>query len=79
MIRDLPKRSSSHISSLEEANRLMIRSLGKNPKKGGSPPSENSAMKDRVLVFLLGMELICLKWKIWLVLSKKTTDEDTTE
>lgn len=61
MIRDLTKRRNSHRIWLDEAKRLITSSLGIKPKKGGSPPSENRAINERVFAFMFGMELICLK------------------
>ena len=60
-MRELLRRIVSHIISFEEARRLIIKSLGMKPKKGGRPPSESNAMNDIVFTFVFGMELICLK------------------
>lgn len=56
---------------------MIIKSLGMKPRNGGRPPKENKAKKERVLDFIPGIELICLKWKIWFLLRRRTTDEET--
>lgn len=79
MIRDLVRSSKSHIISPDSERRLIIKSLGINPRKGGSPPSESRDMKDSVLGAVSGIDLICLKWKIWLALRRIITEDDTIE
>lgn len=61
MIRDLIKRMNNQMISFEEVKRLITSNLGIKPRKGGNPPRENKAMKDRVFVFVLVIDLICLK------------------
>ena len=78
-MRDLIRRIRSQISSFEEDNRLITRSLGMKPRNGGSPPRENRLVNERALVFALGIELICLKWKTWLVLRRRATEDETME
>ena len=79
MIRALDRRKRSHKIWPDEVNKLITSSLGINPRKGGSPPKEKSDKNERVLVFILEIDLICLKWKIWFEFSRRITEEDTSE
>lgn len=63
MIRELDKRISSHRNSWEAARSWIIKSLGMNPRKGGSPPREKRAKNDMAFTLALVIDLICLKWK----------------
>lgn len=79
MIRELASKTKIQRSSFIEVKKLITSSLGIKPKNGGKPPSEKRAIKESVFVFVSGMDLSCLKWKIWLALSKNTTEEETIE
>lgn len=65
--------------SLEENRSLIIKSLGMKPKNGGKPPRENNDIKDKIFILVFGIDLSCLKWNTWFLLSNKTTEDDTIE
>ena len=56
---------------------LAINSLGRNPKRGGRPPSEKSLMNMFILLTCeVEILVICLIWKIWLLFKRVTRDTE---
>ena len=63
-MRELDRRMSSQSSSWFDERSWIIKSFGINPRKGGRPPREKRAVNAIAFTLVLGIELICLKWKI---------------
>lgn len=71
MIKFLTIKIIAHIVCVCLISSVIKRSLGKNPRKGGSPPIENILMK--ILVWFRGLGGRVRRsfiWKIWLFLKK---------